>query len=95
MVQSSVGPAPFLGSWCKQDFVSTLQDWNLSFSPVLWKSYNQILLVLRSDSWGSPVSLLIPRLGSLIRCSELAMVGELLCYHVLKSAGHSPGGYRI
>ena len=41
------------------------------FSPVLWKSYNQILLVFKVRFPGDPQSLCwIPRLGSLIRCSE-------------------------
>ena len=41
------------------------------FSPVLWKSYNQILLVFKVRFPGDPQSLCwIPRLGSLIWCSE-------------------------
>ena len=42
------------GSWCRQYFVCVhLQEWRL-FSPVLWKSCNQIPFPLKSDFLGTP-----------------------------------------
>ena len=41
------------GYWCMQNFVCALQDWSL-FPPVLWKFYNQIPWLLRSESLGIP-----------------------------------------
>ena len=57
LTQSPVGLLPLPpGSWCIQGFVCALQEWSRVFPPVLWKSYNQILLVFKSDSLEMPGS---------------------------------------
>ena len=52
--------APFFWSWCKQDFVSTLQDWSLCFprssgSPIIKSCWSS-----RSDSLGLPSAFVGP-----------------------------------
>ena len=74
-------------SQCAQDFVCTLQDWNL-FPPVLWKPYYQILLAFKIRFPGDSQSLCgIPR--------TFIIVGALLWYHFLQFVGHPLGGMQF
>ena len=88
--------APLLWSWCVQNFVCALQDWSL-FPPVLWKSYNQILLILKGRLPGDSQSLCqIPRLGRLMWGSEPSQQCEnFFGIIVFQSVGHLPGEYGI
>ena len=74
-------------SQCAQDFVCTLQDWNL-FPPFLWKSYYQIPLAFKIRFPGDSQSLCgIPR--------TFTIVGALLWYHFLQFVGHPLGGMQF
>ena len=53
----------FPGSCCAQDFVCAFQE---SFSPVLWKFYNQIPLAFKVKFPGGSVSLLDLQVGKSI-----------------------------
>ena len=55
------------GSWCMSNFVCVRQDWSFCFPPVLWKSYNQILLGCTDNSLGS-LSLFVGSPGWEIWC---------------------------
>ena len=65
--------------------------------PVLWKSYNQILLALKARFPGNSQSLRqIPRLGSLTWGSEPSQQHEnVFGIIVFQSVGHPPSGYGI
>ena len=63
--------APFLWVLVYARFCLCTPRLESLFSPVLWKSYNKIPLAFKVRFPGDPQSLCwIPRLGSLIRCSE-------------------------
>ena len=67
------------------------------FPPVLWKSYNQILLVFMATFPGDYQSLCrVPRLGSLMWGSKpLQRCENFFGVFVLQSVSHPPRGYRI
>ena len=67
------------------------------FTPVLWKSCNQILLAFKVRFFGDSKSLCwVPRLGSLTWGTELSKQWEnFFGIIVLQFAGYSPGGYGI
>ena len=67
------------------------------FSPVLWKSYNQISLACKVRFPGDSQSLCqIPRLGSLMSGSEPSQQWEnFFGIIALQFVGHSPSGYGI
>ena len=67
------------------------------FSPVLWKSYNQITLAFRARfSRDSSFHCQTPRLGILMWGSELSLKWETLCgIIVFQSVDHPPCEYGI
>ena len=67
------------------------------FSPVLWKSCNQILLGFKVRFPGDSQSLCwIPRLGSLMWCSKPSQQWEnFFVIIVLQFVGHPPSGFGI
>ena len=71
LAQSFVGSLLLpLVSWCPQGFVCAFQ---VSVSPVLWKSSNQIPLAFKVKfPYGSQSSHQIPRLGNLLWALELS-----------------------
>ena len=88
--------APFLWVFVCCGFVFAFQDWSF-FSPVLWKSYNQIPLALKVRVPGDSQSLCwVPSLRSLIWGSEPSQQWEnFFGVIVLQLVGHSPNGCGI
>ena len=83
---------PFLGSWCAQGFVCTLQE--SLFSLGLWKFCNQILMIFKARFPGDTQFLCwIPRLGSLMWGLEpLQQFRNSFGIIILQSVGHQPNG---
>ena len=83
-------------SWCTEDFVCALQEWSL-FSPVLWKSCNQILLTFKARFSGDSSShCQTPRLGCLMWGSELSLQWENFCGIIIfQFVVCPPNGYGI
>ena len=80
-------------SWHAQDFVCALQEWSL-FPPVLWKSYNQILLAFKVRLSGDSKFVIQagePHVGF----RTFTTVGELLWYYRSLVCGCPPLGYKI
>ena len=90
----SLLPSP--GFYCVPDFVCALQEWTL-FSPILWKSCNQIPLAFKVRFSGDSFSCCqTPTLGSLTWGSEPSLQWEKFCVIIyLQFMSSPPGDYVI
>ena len=89
--------ASFLWVLAHVRFCLCLQDWSICFPQSPWKSYNHIPLTFKARFPGDSQSLCgMPRLGSLMYCSEPSQHWENFSgIIVFQFVGHPPGRYGI